>query len=224
MARFRKRRRRFRRKRKMGLTRRIKRVVRKIRKKTVEMKFDDWNLAITPVTSTGLLTEFFGFAAIPEGTGPDDRIGQHINMYRWMIHLTLFGTSAPTSSAPQTTRLIVAYARNATAATDFPPTVDGFMDLEQARGKGIYVIRDWKWTLAPQVPVVTTLADSFATQARAHPMTRFRDFKINLKGRNRAYDNISITNGFLYIYAITDPVGAQANLLQARTRLFYTDS
>ncbi len=227
MARFRKRRKRFRRKRKMSFNRRVKRVIKRDKKKTVEMKVSNSNLSRVEMATAGQVFEFHDYVTIGLGTGTGNRIGDQINLHLWKINMNLQGHDGVLTSVPLRYRILVAYSSGSEnlLVGDFPSSVFGFMNLEEQKQKGIYIIKDFTGVLAPCCDTPVSAADKYTRWAAAHATSRMIRLNVRLKGRQRAYDNTDgvISKGRLWLYAISEVDAADHSFWEADTRLFYTD-
>jgi len=230
MARFRKRRKRFRRKRrKMSFTRRVKRVIKRDKKKTVEMKVAGSNLSLVDMATAGQVFEFHDYATIGLGTGVSNRIGDKINMHRWMVNIHIKSNDGTLGPEPLRWRVLVCYSSGSEnlLVGDFPLSVAGFMNVEEQRQKGIYVIKDMSGVVAPCCDSPVTLANTYTRYAAAAGVDRFIRLKVRLGGRVRDYDTTDgvISKGRIWIFGISEANsgGLRSNWV-VETKLYYTDS
>ena len=183
------------------------------------------------MTTVGVLVEAFAVASITNGASVNQRIGEKINLHRWMLNLNIFGGTGAASSVALTYRVIIAYARSTCISTDFPQGVDEFWDYGEAREKGIYAMKDITGTLAPTTGRVTVTSSSpdtyaFVRWCAAHRTNSIRRMKFRLKGRERLYDDADgiIARGRLYVFAVSESDAAEVCRFSYRSRLYYTDA
>ncbi len=232
MARYRKRRKRFRRRRRRGgFNKKVKRIVKKEFKKKIEMKYATGSVPLFAVSNTGTLSEHFPVAGILQGVALNQRIGNKINLHKWLINFSFVGPIG-LSQTPLRMRVMIVYSKRTVVNLDFPQNPDLFMDLETMKRNGIYVISDKIMTLAPQFSTVVTIPPAdpqamvYVKWCASHPATRSSRRKINLRGRTRNYDAaIEITNGRLWVYAVSEiNASAETCRMGMESRLFYTDA
>ncbi len=216
--------RRRKRRRKMSLGRRVKTIVKKQFKKRIEMKFAEDDQAAISMNAGGLLTEFFTAAEIQRGVADDERVGDRINLHRWMIRGIISGPAGPNTELALYCRVIIATSKRAAAASDFPTSVVSHVNADAMKKAGLFFVSDRVYYLAPASSTNVTTADTYSRWAGSAPMTRYINKKIRLRGRERRYLNdASIEIGHLYIYSISETAGGDFCNQLFETRLYYTD-
>ena len=216
-------RRRYRKRRKMNFTRRVKRVVKKEFKKRIEMKHVRGVVALAPIGAFGSLISLL--PTIPQGTDHNDRIGTRINLHLMKLHAHIQGPTGGANAFILRCRVIVCYCKQAPPLlTDFPPTIDGFMNYEGMRTSGMYVMSDRTHTLAPCCPTVIAVADTYSYWAAAQKTNVTLRKTFRLRGRREQYEEAGgVQHGFYYLFALSDVNGGEVCAIGTNSLFFFTD-
>lgn len=228
MAYKRRRRRKYRgrKRRKMNLTRRVKRVVKREFKKRIEMKRLTTVIGLTAIGATGSTFDLMPATANIQGTAINQRVGLKINVHRLILNMHAQGASGSANGFVLRMRIMIVYSSKSTPIlADFPPTIDGHMAISAMTSRGIHIVSDKTFSLAPCCPTLTTTADTYAYWAASHSTHRTFRRKLRFKGRPREYDSAgNAIHGFYTIWALSDVNGGEVNNLEIQSRFYFTDA